>query len=152
GEKQFPPPRWFLEVLLHSAPVLAGLPAIRHYARRPVFDDGFVLRLPGWHSDVGVLVLGPAIEPAEIEVGDPDAPALERLPHHLQTLLQGFCFRSDADLVNTVAMLLTGLLMNHFIQTGKGVPVVDGNQPNLGKTWLVRVAGILLDGVDPRPI
>src|SRR5262249_56988483 len=31
-------------------------------------------------------------------------------------------------------------------------PVVDGNQPNLGKTWLVRVAGILLDGVDPRPI
>src|SRR5262249_41754469 len=71
GEKQFPPPRWFLEVLLHSAPVLAGLPAIRHYARRPVFDDGFVMRGPGWHPDVGVLVLGPAVEPAEIEVGDP---------------------------------------------------------------------------------
>jgi hypothetical protein len=49
GDKQFPPPKWFLEVLLNAEPVLGQLPRIRHYARRPIFDENFVLLSPGWH-------------------------------------------------------------------------------------------------------
>jgi hypothetical protein len=78
--------------------------------------------------------------------------AVERLPEHLRILLAGFCFCSDADLANTVAMLLTGLLVNHFSQDPKALFPVDGNQSNLGKTWLVRAVGIVLDGIDPRLI
>ena len=34
----------------------------------------------------------------------------------------------------------------------KAVVLIDGNQPGLGKTWLARIIGILLDGIDPQLI
>lgn len=49
-------------------------------------------------------------------------------------------------------MLITGLLVTHFIVNGKPVVLLDGNQPGLGKTLLVRVIGIVLDGIDPTII
>jgi hypothetical protein len=150
GENQFPPPKWFLEVLLHAEPVLARLPRIRHQARRPIFDSDFVLRGPGWHPDAGLLVLGPAVEPILDNTPDTNLPVIERLPPHLHKLLGEFCFCSDADAANAIAMMLTGLLANHFVTEQKAIFPIDGNQPNLGKTWLLRVAGIVLDGIDPR--
>ena len=55
-------------------------------------------------------------------------------------------------MANTVAVLITGILITHFIINGKPVVLLDGNQPGLGKTLLVRVIGIVLDGMDPRTI
>jgi hypothetical protein len=71
------------------------------------------------------------------------------LPPRLRTLLAGFCFRADADNVNAVGALLTGLLANHFLTTSKALVLMDGNQPGIGKTWLARSLGIILDGAEP---
>lgn len=151
-ENQFAIPKWFGDLLLRCELLTARLPRIRHHASRPVFDDDFVLRGPGWHADSGILVHGPEIEPVLDPVPAVTGPAIERLPEHLRMLLEGFCFRSDADLANTVGLLLTGLLMNHFIEPGKPVGLFDGNQPGLGKTLLARVLGVVLDDVDPELI
>jgi hypothetical protein len=115
---QFPPPKGFVDLALRSEHLPESLPRIRVYTFRPVFDEDFVLLRPGWHADAGILVHGPDVDPIEFTPGDPAAPALERLPHHLRTLLGGFCFRSDADLVNAMAVMLTGLLIHHFVQDG----------------------------------
>jgi hypothetical protein len=150
GDTLFTPPRSFVGDLLASDLLNGRLPRITTYATRPVFDADYILCGPGWHPAAGVLVHGPAVEPEPHRVCDPSAPALQRLPHHLRTLLAGFCFRSDADLVNAVSMFLTGLLANHFVDDPKGVFLVDGNQPNLGKALLVRTCGLVLDGVAPQ--
>jgi hypothetical protein len=152
GDDQFAVPKWFADVLLRAEPLPTILPRVVLYATRPVFDQEFVLRGPGWYPEVGILVHGPHIEPVTYVAADPSKPALGRLPSHLRTLLGGFCFRADADVGNTVGMMLTGLLMGHFLEPGKPIGLVDGNQPGLGKTLLVRVIGIVLDGVDPRVI
>ena len=107
---------------------------------------------PGWHPESQTLVHGQAVEPLIPPVGDPRQPVLERLAHHLRTLLGDFCFKSPADLVNTIGALLTGLLMSRFVDPGKPILKLDGNQPELGKTWLARVIGILFVGVDPQLI
>src|SRR5262249_44180899 len=147
---QFPLPKWFGDLVLRSELLPPRLPRIQHYARRPMFDFDFNLRAPGWHSEVGYLIHGEEVEPVPHAPADTDAPAIERLPHHLRILLGEFCFRSDADAANTVAMMLTGLLANHFVDVLKAIFLIDGNQPGLGKTLLVRVVALILDGVDPR--
>lgn len=149
---QFPPPAAFVGHLLNSSPTLNALPVIRLYAARPVFDADFVLRDPGWHPTVGILVHGPDVEPKPMQAVDPAASALERLPHHVHGLLRDFCFRADADVVNAVAALLTGLLVTIFVAFGKAVVLLDGNQPGVGKTLFARAVGIILDGLDPRLI
>jgi len=149
---QFPAPSKFVATLLHREPTIAALPVIKLYALRPVFDEDFQLRGPGWHGDVGILVHGLDIEPILPDDVDPDLPAIERLPEHLHRLLADFCFKEDADVANVVAVMLTGLLVIHFIVGGKPVVLLDNNQPTVGKTLLVRVIGIVLDGFDPRLI
>lgn len=148
GDREFPVPKWFVDGLLRSE-LLERLPRILHYATRPVFDSDFVLRGPGWHHEAGILVHGPEIDPVPFEAGVLSVSAIERLPRHLRVLLQDFCFKSDADVANTLGVFVTGLLMNHFIDTGKAVVLVDGNQPDLGKTLLLRVLGWVLDGDEP---
>lgn len=150
--REFPFPRWFGELLLRSEQLPDHLPRIRHYATRPVFDDQFVLRGPGWHPQVDILVHGPEVEPTPHAAVDPHLPAIERLPPHLASLLGGFCFRADADLANTLGFLLTGILINHFVVGGKPIALIDGNQPSLGKSLLIRVIGAVVDGDDPRLI
>lgn len=148
GEIQLRPPPVFTRVLLTAEPVVARLPRIEIYAARPVFDEQFVLRQPGWHRDVGILVHSPEIEPVVYEPPE-GAAAIDRLPPHLRTVLRGFCFKSAADLANFLALLITGLLLTHFIDSTKALGLVDGNQRDLGKSWLVRVMGLILDGTDP---
>jgi hypothetical protein len=149
---QFIPPRPFVELLLSSAPTRLALPQILVYATRPVFDAEFNLLGPGWHPGPGVLIHGPDVEPILPPVVTPDRPVHERLPHHLGALLGDFCFAALADLVNAIAAMLTGLLMVLFVSVGKAVALLDGNQPGVGKTLLVRVTGIVLDGIDPELI
>jgi hypothetical protein len=148
---QFPPTKQIVSMLLLREPTLQALPEIRSYALRPVFDSHFRLCNPGWNANEGILVHGPRIEinpswaPSKATV-----PALERLPTHLRTLLGDFCFASDADVVNTVGVMLTGLLMTHFVTEGHPVVVLDGNQPGVGKTLLARSISVVLDGIDPQ--
>ena len=150
GDEQFAVPKSFVDLLMRSELLIQRLPHILHYATRPVFDDEFVLRGPGWHPSVGILVHGPEIEPFSILSAAPSGTAIMRLPLHLRSLLSGFCFQSDADVANFVGLLLTGVLMNHFMDEGKALALIDGNQPSLGKTLAARVAGAVLDGIDPR--
>lgn len=150
--QQFPLPLRFVEILLNREPTLACLPLIKTYASRPVFDEEFNLRGPGWHADVGILVHGLDIEPVALDEPDPNLPIMERLPPHIRQLLSDFCLKSDADIANAVALLVTGMLITHFIVGGKPVALLDGNQPGVGKTLLARVIGMVLDGEDPQII
>jgi len=145
----FPPPSKFVATLLVRGPTREALPRIVTYARRPVYDENFVLRGPGYDVEQGILVHGLDIEPVlpfEIDVG---RPILERLPTRIRTLLGGFYFREAADVVNALAALLTGALSNHFVRQPKANFIVDANQPGVGKTWLALATGDVLDGELP---
>ncbi len=152
GALQFAPPGPLVGLLFGSAPTVEALPEIKAYATRPVFDQRLMLCGPGYHPENGFLVHGPDIEPVLARPGDPALPALQRLPHHLKELLRDFCFKSGADVANAVGVFLTGLLMACFVVPGKAVVLLDGNQAGIGKTWLARVVGIVLDGIDPQLI
>ena len=145
---QCPPFAWLVNVALRSETIWPVLPQIRVYANRPLFSEDYSLCGPGWHPDTGILVHGESVDPIMIPV--PTAPGPDRIPPKLRKLLDGFCFRTLADRVNAVALLLTGLLVNHFIGPGKPIWLIDGNQPGTGKTLLVRTNGMVLDGVEPR--
>lgn len=147
---QFPPPAQFVSMLLNSRQIRDHLPRITTYAMRPVFDDDFQLRGPGWHPDIGLLVHGPEIDivlPTNISTG---GPARERLPPRLRELLRDFCLQSDADVANVVGLLLTSILMRQFVGRGTPICLVDANQPGTGKTWLALAIGQLVDGRVPR--
>ena len=146
---QFAPPKGVVELLLNSEPTRQTLPRIETYATRPVFDADYGFRGSGWYPDQGILVHCDDIDPmfpAQVPTAER---ALDRLPPMLRTLLGGFCFRADADVTNTVGAMLTGLLANHFLTTSKALVLMDGNQPGIGKTWLARAIGIILDGAEP---
>ncbi len=145
-------PAKLVSALLASDALWAAMPSVRYYSRRPAFDAGFAYRCAGWHPDSGILVHGPAVEPIIHEPADDGDGPLDRLPPHLRGLLGEFCWRSDADLVNAVGLLLTGVLINHFVDDPHPVVLVDGNQPGVGKTLLVQASGQVLDGTEPTRI
>jgi hypothetical protein len=149
GDREFPLSQWFTQLALRAEPVLAKLPQVQVYATRPVFDDDFVFRGPGWHPGPGILVHGPAVVPLPWPSTPVGGTVLFRLPPHLRALLGGFCFRDEVDLVNALALLLTGLVVPRYVRAGKPIGLVDGNQPGVGKTLLVRAIGVVLDGVEP---
>ena len=150
--RQYPPPERFCQLLLNSEPVLRALPEIRTYAKRPIIDDTFAFRGPGWHADAGILIHGPDVEPTLPAALPASGPALDRLPPRLRGMLADFCFRTDADLVNAVGTMLTGMMPSVFQRRGKAVVLIDGNQPGVGKTLLARAIGMLLDGEEAQPI
>jgi len=149
---QFPPPPGLAGLLFCNEPLADRLPKIEQYALRPVFDQNFKFRGPGWHADVGILVHGPDVEPIPFQFSTSANTVRDRLPPRLKELLQDFCFKAECDLVNAIGVLLTGLLMSQFVSNGKAVPLLDGNQPGIGKTLLARVTGIVLDGKEPKAI
>jgi hypothetical protein len=152
GKKNAPvtcqPPGPVLAEVLNSPATRDQLPRVKWYGRRPVFDADFQLLQPGYHDAGGTLVHGDAVAPVCFE---PPAAAepLDRLPPGLRRLVKDFCFATPADLVAAVAMLLTGVLMNHLVAPGKPVFLVNGNQRGLGKTLLAEVVGVILDGDEP---
>jgi hypothetical protein len=146
-------PQKMARILLADEMLWSLLPPIRFYGHRPVFDQDFGLCGPGYHADSGILVHGPAITPVLYEPpNDPTTSPIDRLPPRLRELLAEFCWRSNADLVNTVAYLLEGLLVNHFVHKPHPVATVDGNQPSIGKTLVVQAVACILDGLVPKPI
>ena len=146
---EFSTPSKALGVLLNAEPVEKALPRIQMYARRPVFTGDFHLQGPGYDPTSGILVHGPAITPILTAPVAAEQP-IDRLPPRLRELLGGFCFRESCDLVNTVGLMVTGLLANHFIENPKAIAVIDGNQPGIGKTLLMSLVGMILDGVVPQ--
>jgi hypothetical protein len=78
--------------------------------------------------------------------------AIDRLPPRLRELFSEFCWRSEADLVNTIGYLLGGLLVNHFLESPHPVALVDGNREGIGKTLVMQVIACVLDGFVPVPI
>jgi hypothetical protein len=148
------PPVRIIHAALADEELRGQLRRIDHYSRRPCFDDEFRLCRPGWNESSGILLHGPEITPITNALGpDPSGPgALDRLPPRLRQLLVEFAWRSDSDVVNAVAMLLTGLLINHFIIHPHPVAIVDGNSPGVGKTLLVQMVGRLMDGQEPPRI
>jgi len=150
--RQFSPPKSLVHTLLSRRTTRSQLPAIKTYAKRPLFDNKFELRGPGWHAEPGILVHGVEVE-SDLDFEAPVAEAgVDRLPPHLKALLSDFCFRSDADLANALGSLLTGVLANHFIAQGHPVFLLDGNQPGVGKTLFTRIVGLVLDGDAPPPV
>jgi hypothetical protein len=159
GASQSLVPAKLVNALLADEGLWQKLPAITTYARRAVFDENFVLRGPGWHPGQGILVHGPDIVPADLPpvvpaVLPPAAPAdsADRLPPYLRRLLREFCWAGAADLENALGMVLSGLLLNHFVADPKPIMLIDGNQPEVGKTQLAQVVGLVLDGREPERI
>lgn len=151
GVQQFPLPPSIVTSLVNRTATKAALPQVVSYFRRPIFDEEFRLLGPGYHEGIKTLIHGHVIDPPYLgEAPSLSRPILERLPPLSRELLRNFVFRDAADTANAIAFLLTGLLINHFIDTGKPPALLDGNQPGVGKTLLVIVTGILLDGAPPK--
>ena len=146
---QFPPPSRFVMQLFNGFQIQSSLPRIKFLNHRPTFNVDFELCGPGWHPDSGIYVLGADIEPILWSLSPSGGELVDRLPPGLRGMLRDFCFRSEADLTNYLATLLTGVLSNHFVDVGKPVQLFDGNRPSLGKTLLARATGVVLDGLDP---
>ena len=139
--------------LLADETLCQNLPVIKVYAQRAVFDSDFRLCGPGWHPEQGILVHGPDIMPAQQpHVAPAGTSSIDRLPPFLRRLLQDFCWASESDLENALALLLTGLLVNHFVVHPKPVGLIDGNQQEIGKTLLCQAIGQVLDGQEPERI
>jgi hypothetical protein len=60
-------------------------------------------------------------------------------------LLQDFCFKETADRTNFIGVLLTAILLPHFIGS-KPAALFNGNQPGLGKSILAQIIAIIRDG------
>ncbi|QVL31726.1 hypothetical protein KIH39_23250 [Telmatocola sphagniphila] len=142
-------PREAISLIFCSNLIENSFPEITTSAGRPLFDSQFKILRPGYYPESKILVTGESIEPILRGSTPTTGPILERLPQHLRTLLQNFCFKTDADLANMIAFLITGLLINHFIEDGKPLAVIDGNQPGLGKTLLARLVGQIFDNNNP---
>ncbi len=61
------------------------------------------------------------------------------------TLLSEFCFASPSDRTNFIGILLTSLLMSHFIGSKPAV-MFNGNQSSIGKSTLAQTIALIRDG------
>lgn len=146
---EFPIPKQVVEQTLNSAPVRKMLPEVKTYLRRPAFSPMWEFYGPGWHEKPQILIHSMEVEPVlAAEPGGRDA-GFDTLPKHLKAVLGEFVFKDESDLANAVAFFLTGALANMFVGSGKPLALVEGNQPNIGKTLLVRALGVILDGREP---
>jgi hypothetical protein len=145
-------PSNLIGAILADESVWQHLPEIKHCAQRPTFDLDFNLCHPGWNASAGILVHAADVIPTlDTPTCAPDAKAINRFPPYLRGLFREFAWRSDADAVNALALLMTGLLINHFIDDPHPGGIVDANQAGIGKTLLVQSVGRVLDGTEaPR--
>jgi hypothetical protein len=153
GMAQSLPPSRLVAAIMADERLWGRLPVIQHHSRRPCFDKDFQLCQPGWNPGSNILVHSPRLDPV---IWSPDLAAgqraSDRLPPRLRELLGEFNWRSDADLANAVAMLLTGLLINHFGDQPHPMAIIDANQSGVGKTILVQSFGRVLDGCEAERI
>lgn len=120
------------ETWLHKSSELCRLPEIKMFTRNPVFTLDWRLVGPGFDSGSGIYYAGAKVEP-------------QSGCHYLDELLQDFCFKSSADRTNFIGILLTAVLMPHFIGSKPAV-IFNGNQPELGKSMLAQIIALIRDG------
>ena len=118
---------------LTSPRVLGQFPGLNLYTRVPVFDRTWrLVATPGYHPASEIYYDGERVPPA-------------RKTPHLDRLLEGFCWQSDADRVNYLGLLLTAVTMLHWIGRHP-LAIFNSNIPRLGKTLLARILALLVDG------
>jgi len=120
--------------------VWAKLPPLTLYCRSPLFDgDWTFVGRPGYQPGSAIFYDGPKVAPST-----DGAPLLHQA-------IQDFRFKSEADLVNFVGVLLTAVTMPHW---GRGHPflAINGNKPGVGKTTLARVLGVIVEGAEPSTV
>jgi hypothetical protein len=128
--KPFPPA--YANTWLNNSQHRERLPAIKLFTRNPVFTSDWRLVASGFDPGSGIYYAGPPVEPRSGT-------------EHLDALLKDFCFKEPADRTNYLGMLLTTLLVYHFIGSKPGI-LFNGNQPGLGKTILAQLIAIVRDG------
>jgi hypothetical protein len=128
--KPFPPN--YANTWLNNSQHRERLPAIKLFTRNPVFTSDWRLVASGFDPGSGIYYAGPPVEPRSGT-------------EHLDALLRDFCFKEPADRTNYLGMLLTTLLVYHFIGSKPGI-LFNGNQPGLGKTILAQIMAIVRDG------
>lgn len=121
---------------LYNRAQQSRLPEIRIFTRNPVFTEDWRLAPPGFDPTTGIYYAGQAIQP-RIETA------------FLDTLLSEFCWKSNGDRTNYIAMLLTAVLAPRFVGSKPGA-IFNGNQSNLGKTILAQIIAIIRDGGEVR--
>ncbi|MBP3954761.1 hypothetical protein J8F10_05620 [Gemmata sp. G18] len=132
GSEYKPLPVNYANTWLNHPGEAARLPAIALFTQNPVFATDWRLAPPGFDPASGIYYAGPAVEP---RAGT----------EHLDALLTDFCFRTPGDRTNYLGVLLTTILMPHFVGSKPAV-LFAGNQPGLGKTVLAQVIATLRDG------
>ncbi len=128
-----PLPTEYGNVWLNRISVFEKLPKVRIFTRNPIYTADFRLAKPGFDPDSGIYYDGVPIVPSDNT-------------HHLDELLQDFCWKTPGDRTNYIGILLTALLISKFIGSKPAV-VFNGNQPELGKSILAQIIAIIRDGV-----
>lgn len=134
GENGFykPIPHAYSSTWLNNHKEFSRLPAITSFVRNPVYNTKWELVAPGYDKISGIYYAGPNIQPLASS-------------GKLDVLLDGFCFKTLGDRTNFIGMLVTAVLMPHFIGS-KPALLLCANQPGLGKTVLAQIISILRDG------
>lgn len=130
--KYTPLPDKYAKTWFNRLDELKQFPQINLLTHNPVYGPDWNLVQPGYNPETGIYYMG---TPIELATGT----------HHLDQLLKDFCFKSDPDRANYIGMLLTMLLMPHFIGA-KPLALFNGNQPGLGKTILAQIIAVLRGG------
>lgn len=131
GEYKPFPPAYGNTWLNHRAE-RGRLPVIKLFTRNPVYAEDWRLVAPGYDAPSGIFYTGPAVEGRDST-------------EHLDKLLADFCFKSPGDRTNYLGILLTALLIPRFVGS-KPAALLNGNQPELGKSILAQVIAVIRDG------
>lgn len=123
-------PAEFARIILNSSDKIAAFPRLSFFTKYPVYDSTYTLVQPGYNEHDGIYYSGEAILPRE---------GMEEF----DKVLADFPWKSDADRANYIGLLLTLLLIRHFIGGHPGV-IFNGNQPGVGKTLAVQLMAIIL--------
>lgn len=132
GNEYKPLPSNYANTWLNHPGEMCRLPIISLFTLNPVFTLDWRLSPPGYDSGTGIYYAGDIVRPHSDT-------------KHLDRLLRDFCLKTPGDRANYIGMLVTTILIPHFIGSKPAV-VFNGNQPGLGKSILAQIIAILRDG------
>ncbi len=150
-KRQYEVPTSVLAAALTIPEYRNQLPEICHYSKRPIFAADFSFLSGGYHPEHRILIHSNWQDGIEADEA-PEGALLSEIAPCLHRVLSTFCFATVDDMHMTVAILITGILSNHFIGDPKPLIVLEGNRPGIGKTLLAQVIGVILDGSVPSTI
>jgi hypothetical protein len=156
-ETQFPVPLAVLQQAFVSDGSADEIPEARYIVNHPVFDKDFNWLDVGYHESQRVLVCGESFEPAILDPPRFEAPpitvadVLERLPHLIRQVVEGFHWNSAVDLINYIGAALMIPLMPALVEDGHPGVMFWGNQPGIGKSLAAQCLSVLKDGEQASP-